>query len=142
MNPILPSGRRPNLPAGRYYDGATADWKLDAYGQVAGTHPADEGMAMSILVTRGECKSSPTTGNTLRSIQYLGGKDLGALVEAAVLDANPLQRLVSSGDVTITSIYYEIIDSRLVVSVKYVNNRVATESRLTTSHEKTLTWYG
>jgi hypothetical protein len=140
-SPLLPSGRRPNLAAGFWYDGATADWKLNSDGQIDGVHPVDSGMAMSVLIQQGSVKSSPTTGNTIMQIKYLGGKNLTDQVKAAVMSANPLARLVAAGDVTITNIAHEVRDSRLVFSVDYVNNRTG-ESRTATSHDQELNWYG
>jgi hypothetical protein len=129
------------MAAGFHYDGATKDWLLNSHGQISGVHPVDEGMAISILVPQGSVKSSPATGNTFLAIRYLGAKNLAEQVRSAVTSANPLARLVAAGDATIVNIQHEIRNSRLWVSVDYVNNRTG-ETRNATSHDQGLDWYG
>ena len=126
--PLLPSGRRPYVPAGLYRDGEQGDWRVDATTrQFVGVHFADEGMAMSAL-PRGSMKASPLTGNTIASIKYLGGKDLNKQVEAAWHDAQPLKRLVENGDVVIVRIDVQVKDKRLWSAVYYTNEHT-NESR-------------
>lgn len=138
--PLLPSGRRPNTPAGLYYDGETKDTPLDSYGQIKSVHWVDEQMGMSLCSRKGDIKACPEVGNDLRKIQYLGGEKLGDEVQAMVLAAYPLSKLVAAGQVSIVDIEHWTEKSSLAVRVRYINHLTA-DARNLTSHERTLEWY-
>ena len=140
MTTTLPSGRRPYLAGGVYYDGATKDLRLNADGQIAGVHPVDEGMALSLSVDAGSIPAAPTTGNKLRQIRYIGSPSLADDVRSAVLSAFPLSRLVTEGKATVTKIEHLVRSSGLEVTVSYVNLLTA-DPRNVMQHEKRLEWY-
>jgi hypothetical protein len=139
--PILPSGRRPSKPAGLHYDGKTRDFTVNSSGQLNGVHPVDEGMAMSIMVPRGSIKAAPNTGNDLHKIEYLGTPNLDEQVRACVYNAQPLKRFLEEDKIEIRTIVSTVKDSRLSVSISYVN-KLDSDARSATSHDKTLEWYG
>lgn len=131
----LPSGRKPYLPAGLYYDGRTRDFVLDANGQLKGVHPSDEGMALSFAMKKGECSAAPDVGNTLHLIPYLSSDDLAGQIDNHVRNAYPCSRLISEGKVRIDLIRHEarVATGGLAVEVRYTN--------LDTSQRETANWY-
>lgn len=140
-SPTLPSGRRPYVAGGLVYDAESQDLELNATtGQLKGISWVDEGVWMSSL-PRGSMKASPTTGNTIHLIKYLGGPTLQSDVESAWYDANPLKRLIANNDVTIKQIKVEVRDGRLWSSLYYVNNHTK-ESREYTVQRQVLETYG
>jgi len=134
MTTTLPSGRRPYLAAAAYYDGRARDFLLDANGEYRGLHPNDQGMAMSFVMSKGECSASPDVGNSLRDIRYVTGDNLAAEIEIHVRNAYPCSRLLSEGKVRIDSIQHEVraADGGLAVVVNYTN--------LDTSQRGTASW--
>lgn len=118
--PVLPSGRHP-YAAVPYYDGHARDTVRDQYGSVRGVHPVDQGMAMALLVRRGECKSDPTAGNTLHEVADLSGDDLESQIRSHVESAQPLARLVSEGKSRIERIDHQVAKGKLAVYVYYKN---------------------
>jgi hypothetical protein len=138
MTSPLPSGRRPYLPGGWRYNATTRDWDLDDYGQIRGVHWVDEGMALAISVDAGTIQSSPDTGNRIREkLKYLGGANDAAIVEACIMEAQPLRRYVDAGQATVTRIVVEEKGPRLAFAVYYRNNL----ERSTRNNEKRLVWY-
>lgn len=131
--PILPSGRRPYLPAAPYYDGRTKDTKLDQYGVHRGIHPADSGMAMSLMVKKGSNKAAPNQGHTLAEIRDLKAADLAEQIRTRVEAAEPLARLVSERKVNITKIDHWAARGKLAVVVHYLN--------IATGERQTADWY-
>lgn len=123
MPTILPSGRRPYLPAAPRYDGATRDWLLDSTGSYRGLHPVDLGMAMSFCQQKGDCPAAPEVGNELRKLPYLDAVDIEAQIEVKVRDAYPCSRYLAEGKVRIDSIEHEIKGEShgLAVVVLYTN---------------------
>lgn len=121
LRPALPSGRRPYLPAAPYYDGQARDTVLDEYGSTRGVHPTDSGMAMSLMVKKGSCKSAMDMGNELHLISDLSAPDLAEQVRAKVLVAEPLARLVAAKKSVIESIQHEARRGALAVVVNYTN---------------------
>jgi hypothetical protein len=139
MTAPLPSGRRPYLPGGKRYDGATRDWSVDADGQIRGVHWVDAGMALS-LVDAGSIPSSSTTGNKIREkLPYLGGSDMSATVEAWMMAAQPLARYLAAGYITVPVIRSETQNSRLVYTVTYKN--LLDKMPRDGSSLRTLVWY-
>lgn len=135
----LPSGRKPYLPGGLRYDGATKDFALNTDGQFRGVHWVDEGMAIAVLVDAGSIKSSPNTGNRVREkLAYLGGANELATVQSILMAAQPLARYVEQGWVTVTRIEAESTGARLAYAV-YYRNELEKSSRFDT--EKKLVWY-
>jgi len=132
---ILPSGRRPYLPAAPYYDGKTRDWVIGSDNEYRGVHPSDCGMAMSFAMTKGECSAAPTVGNTLNQIRYITADDIAAQIESHVLNAFPCSRLIAEGKVRIDSIQHEVKSENngLAVVVRYTN--------LDTSQPEKASWY-
>lgn len=118
--PVLPSGRRP-YAAVPYYDGHTLDTVRDQYGSTRGVHPTDQGMAMALLVRRGQCKADPTAGNTLHEIDDLASNDLDAQIRAHIDAAQPLSRLVSEGKASIERVDHVAARNKLAVIVYYKN---------------------
>jgi hypothetical protein len=131
----LPSGRRPYLPAGLYYDGRTRDFLLDSNGQHRGVHPNDEGMALSFAMRKGECPAAPDVGNELYKIPYITADDIDAQIETQVRNAYPCSRLIAEGKVRIDSIKHEARPETngLAVVVNYTN--------LDTSQRESASWY-
>lgn len=118
--PVLPSGRHP-YAAVPYYDGTKLDTVRDQYGSMRGVHPNDQGMAMAMLVRRGQCKADPEAGNTLHEINDLSAMDLESQIRAHVDSAVPLSRLVSEGKVQIERIDRLVARGKLAVMVYYTN---------------------
>lgn len=129
------------MAGGVHYDGATKDLRLNADGQIAGVHPVDEGMAMSLCVEAGSCKAVPRMGNTLRQIRYLGSPTLAEDVRSAVMSAFPLSQYVADAKVLITKIEHRVWRSGLEVTISYVNLLTA-DPRNMMLHEQRLEWYG
>ena len=140
MPTTIPSGRRPYMAGGVRYDGATKDLVLNADGQISGVHPVDEGMALSLCVEKGSCPASPSMGNTLRKIRYLGSPTLAEDVRSAVMSAFPLSRLVADGKAKVNRIEHRVRASGLEVTVSYVNLLTA-DPRNITLNEQRLEWY-
>ena len=120
---ILPSGRRPYLPAAPIYDGATRDWLLDSSGSYRGLHPVDLGMAMSFCQRKGDCKSAPQVGHELHLIPFLDAPGIDAVVQDKVYDAYPCSQYIANGRVKINSIQRETRNESngLAVVVNYTN---------------------
>jgi len=120
---VLPSGRRPYLPAAPRYDGATRDWLLDSTGSYRGLHPVDLGMAMSFVQRKGDCPACPEIGHEFHKIPYLDADDIDAQVQSKALDAYPCSQFIAQGKVRIESITHEVRSESngLGVVVSYVN---------------------
>lgn len=138
MSHTLPSGRKPYLPGGWRYDGATQDWALDATGQVRGVHWLDEGVALALTAAAGSIPSSPGTGNRIKErLRYLGGENVKATVEACVFEAQPIARYIANGWMLISRVEVESEGSRLRYAVHY-RNLLETSAR---QSEQRFVWY-
>lgn len=107
------------------YDGKTRSFLVDANGGLKSVHPVDHKFALGLCTKRGSWKSSPTIGNDLFRIEYLGIENMQAEVERCVLTAEPCATLIANGDVSIALIEHEQTpEGFLLVSVDYVNLRL------------------
>lgn len=114
-----PAGLSPNTtgpvigtsaPNAIRFEGSTRDWVLesDGSGKFVPVTPNEQGVVLALSINKGDLKSSPTTGNDLGKIQYTGGNDLGAIVTNAVMNSNPIARLVAANSVSIDTIRYQV----------------------------------
>lgn len=103
-------------------DGQALDFEKDAKGRTVGTHPVDQGMALSLLVRQGSIGSAPNVGNTLHEVE-IGVQSTAADVRDRVMNAYPLSRYVEQQDVNIIEIAHEELSSGLKVAVSYRNLR-------------------
>ncbi len=106
------------VPAMRF-EGSSRDWELDAKNNFVAVTPNEQGVVLSMCVNQGDIKSSPTTGNTIGQIQYLGSPNLGADVTNRVMTSNPIARLVAAGAVSIEKIDYSTAGNKLAVVVYF-----------------------
>jgi hypothetical protein len=108
-DPVIPgSDPRKTIVAAMRYEGLTKDWELDANENFAAVTPNEQAIVLAIAVKQGELRSSPTTGNTLHEILYLGSPNLGTDITNRVLSANPIARLIAAGSVSIDRIDYQV----------------------------------
>jgi len=107
FDPIVtgPATRLIGVAAMRY-EGSTKDWELDEENNFVGVTPNEQAVVLSMCIKQGSIKSSPTTGNTLHQILYLGSPNLGADITNRVMLSNPIARLVADGSVSISKIAY------------------------------------
>lgn len=101
------------------YEGSVKDWQLDANNNFAAVTPNEQAVVLSIAVKQGSVKSSPTTGNTLHEILYLGSQNLGSDITNRVMTSNPIARLVAAGSVSIEKIEYQATKIGLKVAVYF-----------------------
>jgi hypothetical protein len=120
---------RPRQPKALRYEGATADWALDTLGNYKAVTPVEQGIALSLCVRQGSIKSSPTTGNTLHEIVYLGAPDLANDIRNRIMSANPLARLVSEKQAEIVRIDHEIRKQGFV-AVVYFRDMTSDKNRV------------
>lgn len=98
--------KRRTLVAAMRYEGSTKDWELDQDNNFVGVTPNEQAVVLSMCVRQGSIKSSPTTGNTLGEILYLGSPNIEADITNRVMLSNPIARLVDSGSISIQRIAY------------------------------------
>jgi hypothetical protein len=120
VNPVIPGSdpTKTNVVAMRY-EGSTKDWELDANNNFAAVTPNEQGVVLSMSINQGDIKSSPTTGNTIGQIEYLGATNLGQDVTNRVMTSNPIARLVAAGSVSIDKIDYKIVNKNKLAVVVY-----------------------
>lgn len=106
------------VPAMRY-EGSAKDWVLDVNGNFRAVSPNEQAVALSMSVKQGDIKSSPTTGNTLYQIEYLGSANIGADVTNRVMQSNPIARLVADGSISIDKVDYSTKGKKLAVAVYF-----------------------
>lgn len=119
----------PKRPVAIRFEGITRDWALDSAANYKAVTPVEQGVALSLCVKQGDIKSSPTTGNTLHQIEYLGGADLGADIRDRVLTSNPLARLVADREAEVTKIDHEEAANGFKVAV-YFKDLTADKNRV------------
>lgn len=119
----------PKRPVAIRYEGVTRDWAHDADANYKAVTPVEQGVALALCVKQGDIKSSPTTGNTLHEIEYLGGPDLGADIRDRVLTSNPLARLIADGEAEVTKIDHEEAPNGFKVAV-YFKDLTADKNRV------------
>jgi hypothetical protein len=119
----------PKRPVAIRYEGSTRDWALDSAANYKAVTTVEQGVALSLCVKQGDIKSSPTTGNTLHEIEYLGGSDLGADIRDRVLTSNPLARLIADGEAEVTRIDHEEAMNGFKVAV-YFKDLTADKNRV------------
>ncbi len=109
VNPIVPGSdpTKTRVIAMRY-EGSTKDWQLDANNNFAAVTSNEQGVVLSLAIRQGSLKASPTTGNTLHQIEYLGAQNLGADISNRVLNSNPIARLVASNSISIDKIDFVV----------------------------------
>jgi hypothetical protein len=116
------SSSRSLKPAAIRYEGSVRDWQLDpTTGGYRRVTPAEQGVALSLMVAQGSITSSPLTGHTLGEIVYLGGPDVEADATDRVRRANPLARLVADGQVEIKRIAVDATGNQLKVALYFVD---------------------
>lgn len=104
------------------YEGSIRDWQLDpATGGYRRVTPAEQGVALSLMVAQGSITSSPQTGHTLNEIVYLGGPDVEADATDRVKRSNPLARLVADGQVEIKRVAVDTSGTQLRVALYFVD---------------------
>lgn len=124
VNPIIPGAdpKKTRVRAMRY-EGSSKDWQLDANNNFAAVTPNEQGVVLSLAIRQGDIKSSPSTGNTLHQIAYLGSENLGSDISNRVLLSNPIARLLSAGSISIDKIDFSIIskgsEKKLAVAVYF-----------------------
>jgi hypothetical protein len=105
-------------PSAMRYEGSVSDWMLyDATGGYQAVTPVEQGVILSLCVRRGQLKSSPTTGNTIHEIEYLGGENLEADVRDRVLTSVPLKSFIADGSASVDKIVVQEHDNRLLAQV-------------------------
>lgn len=104
-------------PEALRFEGLVKDWVLDEPGNYQSVTSTEQGMALSICVNQGQIKSSPTTGNTLDQIVYLGGNNLQADVEDRIRNSNPAKALIAAGKASLIRIVVQSQRSRLMARV-------------------------
>lgn len=107
------------LPTAIRFEGATRDWALDDAGNYRKVTPNEQAVILSMCVKQGDIKSSPTTGNTLHKIVYLGGENLGADIENRVRTSNPIARLLAAKAIEIVRIDFETRGGKLLVATYF-----------------------
>lgn len=88
------------------YEGSLKDWELDEAYNFVGVTPNEQAVVLSMCIRQGSIRSSPSTGNTLSEIVYLGSPNLEADITNRVMLSNPISRLSSDGKVLIKKIQY------------------------------------
>lgn len=90
------------------YEGATRGFPIEeATGAYQAVTPVEQGFALALCTKQGDIKPSPTTGNTLHEIVYLGDPDLLADVTDRVRNANPIRRFLDESQAEIVRIDLE-----------------------------------
>jgi hypothetical protein len=104
------------------YEAKVRDWELDpATGGYRRVTPAEQGVALSLMVAQGSITASPATGHTLNEILYLGGADVEADATDRMKRANPLARLVADGQVEIKRVAVDTSGTQLRVALYFVD---------------------
>jgi hypothetical protein len=107
------------LPKAIRYEGATRDFPLDAMGHYQAVTPVEQGFALGLCVKQGDIKSSPTTGNTLHEIVYVGDPDLDADVRDRIVNANPIKRYLDEGQAEIVRIDVQVTPNGFLAAVYF-----------------------
>lgn len=113
------STTKPKQPVAIRYEGFTRDFALDNEANYKAVTPVEQGVALSLCVRQGDIKSSPTTGNTLHEIVYLGNSDLGADISDRVLTSNPLARFIAERQAEVVLIDHEETQNGFKVAVYF-----------------------
>lgn len=120
VNPVIPgSDPRKTVVAAMRYEGSIQDWELDSNFNFRAVTPNEQCVVLSLAVNQGEIRSSPTTGSTLRQIQYLGSDNLGQDITNRVLTSNPIARLLDAGSISIDKIDYKVVNRNKLAIVVY-----------------------
>jgi hypothetical protein len=109
-------------PSALWYDAASRDFLRDDAGRFLALHPIDQGVGLSLTVSRGQLKSAPNVGNRLDRVE-LGTSRVARQIEDAVADSFPLRVFLADGSVTTLGIEHDTsVRGRLAVIYYYHNN--------------------
>lgn len=114
------------LPYALRFEGSSRNWRVNPDSNFAGVTPNEQAVALSLSVRQGTLRHSPSTGNTLHEIVYLGATNLGSDITDRVNKSNPIARLISENAISIDRIEYQTYTSggqgpknRLAVAVYF-----------------------
>lgn len=99
--PTFPQPLTPRATAALYFDGATADFPLDANGYYLGIDPIDQEVALALLIRLGTLSSVPELGAAFRTIRKITPQTVAIATDMA---NTALADLVSAKQIEIVNI--------------------------------------
>lgn len=120
--------RDARLPRALVFDGRTRTFLLGDDGRYLDGHPVDQEVALALLIEFGSITSAPSTGTTIRRVQYLSGAKVLAEVSDRV--RRSLARPLRDGDIQELSLSVTNPSPwALTVVYEYINVRAGDEQR-------------